>query len=614
MTPEEAVSYIEHYTWSSTRLGLERTRALLAAMGEPQKRLKFVHVAGSNGKGSTCAMLASILRRAGYRTGLYTSPYLQDFCERIQVDGQNIPRETLAAITARVRNIADAMDDHPSQFELVTAIAMAFFADTGCDIVVLEVGMGGALDSTNVIDAPEVAVITNITLEHTEYLGGTLREIAAAKAGTIKPGCDAVVYPGAPEVMETVAAVCAENGVPLRRADFSALRTQADSLDGQVFSYRGLEALRLPLLGAHQLRNAVVALTCVEALRARGWSIPDGAVRCGLAETKWPARLEALHREPLFLLDGGHNPQCAEALARCMETYLPGQRATVLMGVLADKDVSDMLRPMLPHAARFLCLTPDNPRALPAAELREAITALGGDAAVADSVADGICLALERGGPVVAFGSLYLAGEIRSAFPRVCKRVQRRACLDARGALSPEDRAAASQRIVRAILASAQYRRAKTILLYKAFGSEVDLSALETQALRDGKRLVFPCCADRTTMLALAPRGADAWRRGAFGIREPTPEGSDRVAPEALDLVLCPCSGFDAARHRLGMGAGYYDRFLPQCANAAVCAVAFEAQRLDQICTEATDIPMQAVFTERAVYTSDEAGKETLKS
>ena len=197
MNAKDAISYIESCTWSATRLGLDRTRTLLHQMGDPQKKLRFVHVAGSNGKGSTCAMLASILTRAGYRTGLYTSPYIQTFYERIRIDGENIPADALAEITDDVRRIADQMEDHPSQFELVTAIAMAYYAREACDIVVLEVGMGGALDSTNVIDAPEVAVITNIGLEHTEYLGSTLEAIAETKGGIIKPGCMCVAYPEA---------------------------------------------------------------------------------------------------------------------------------------------------------------------------------------------------------------------------------------------------------------------------------------------------------------------------------------------------------------------------------------------------------------------------------
>ena len=174
MTAKEAISYIENYTWSTTKLGLERTRTLLSALGDPQKKLKFVHVTGSNGKGSTCAILESVLRAAGYKTGLYTSPYLVRFNERIKVNGCYIPDSALAEITSQIRIFADTMEDHPSQFELVTAIAMEYFYEAGCDIVILEVGMGGALDSTNAIDAPEAAVFTNIGLEHTEYLGDTI--------------------------------------------------------------------------------------------------------------------------------------------------------------------------------------------------------------------------------------------------------------------------------------------------------------------------------------------------------------------------------------------------------------------------------------------------------
>ena len=201
MTYEEAIRYIEDFTWSTTRLGLGRTQELLRRLGDPQKQLRFVHVGGSNGKGSTCAMLSAVLREAGYRTGMYTSPHVLCFEERMQVNGRYIAGEDLAALTERVRVEADAMEDHPSQFELVTAIAMLYFLEQECDIVVLEVGMGGALDSTNVIDAPDVAVLTNIGLEHTEYLGNTLEEIALTKGGIIKPGSDVVCYNSAPEVV-----------------------------------------------------------------------------------------------------------------------------------------------------------------------------------------------------------------------------------------------------------------------------------------------------------------------------------------------------------------------------------------------------------------------------
>ncbi len=321
MTKEEAIGYIENYGWSTTRLGLERTRELLERVGNPQKKLKFVHVAGSNGKGSTCAMLANIMQYSGYKVGMYISPYIQDFCERIQINGEYIDGDSLAKITEYVMAQAEAMEDHPSQFELVTAIGMIYFLENNVDIVVLEVGMGGALDSTNAIDAPEVAVITNIGLEHTEYLGNTIEEIAATKAGIIKTGCNAVCYDGAPSVTEVVKEVCREKGVALKCVDFARLIPLEASLEGQKFLWDG-EEYELALLGDHQLHNAATVLNVVEALKERGWKIPPEAVKEGLKTVKWPARLELLGRKPLFLLDGGHNPQCAEALAAALDKYL----------------------------------------------------------------------------------------------------------------------------------------------------------------------------------------------------------------------------------------------------------------------------------------------------
>ena len=417
MTPEEAVAYIEDQGWSTTRLGLGRTRELLAELGDPQKHLKFIHVAGSNGKGSACAMFDAVLRAAGYKTGLYISPYIQTFHERMRINGANIPGEKLAALTERVRAIAEGMEDHPSEFELVTAIAMRYFYEARCDIVVLEVGMGGALDSTNAIDAPEVAVITNIGLEHTEYLGDTIEAIAETKAGIIKPGCACVCYDGAPEATETVRAVCARQGVPLSCVDFSRLKPLDASLDGQRFTWDGRE-YSLALLGPHQLHNAALALTGIGALRERGWEIPEEAVRRGLETVVWPARLEVLERAPLFLLDGGHNPQCAEALAQALDALLPGEKFVFLAGVLADKDYPAILARLLPYAREFVCVTPDSPRALPASELAAYLKSLGAEALACETVPAGVAEARARAGAggVVAFGSLYLAGAVRTAF------------------------------------------------------------------------------------------------------------------------------------------------------------------------------------------------------
>ena len=597
MTAEQAIAYIEDFGWSKSRPGLERTRALLRALGDPQKRLKFVHVAGSNGKGSTCAMVESVLRQAGYRTGLYISPYIQDFCERIQVAGQNIPGPRLADITARVRVIADAMADHPTQFELITAIAMVYFLEERCDIVVLEVGMGGQLDSTNVIDAPEAAVICNIGLEHTEYLGSTLEEIAAAKAGIIKPGCAVVCYDGSPEVTGVISRVSREQGVPMHLSRFDEIIPLSHSLEGQRFVWRGQE-FALPLLGEHQLRNAAVALDTIQALRTRGWSIPVQAVRAGLARVTWPARFEVLSHSPLFILDGGHNPQCAQAMAGVLREDLPENKVIFLMGVLRDKDYRAILDILAPFAAGFFCLTPDSPRALPAGELAALIQAeyaLPAQAMAGPEQA--VPAALDTGLPAVAFGSLYLAGAIRTAFPAVLRSWLRRRGIQARDGLSPRARAKQSQAIVAAILASPEFQAARTILLYRAVRGEADLSGLEQTALRQGKQVVYPLCLPGRRMEARLPNGPEGWQTGPFGIPEPDPGQSRLIPPEELDLVLCPCAAFDEAGTRLGMGAGYYDRYLPRCVQACAAAVAFECQKVPHIPAQAWDQPMDLMFT-----------------
>jgi len=435
MNEQEAISYIENYTWSSTRLGLERTRELLDKIGNPHKGLKFIHVTGSNGKGSTCAMLDSILRNAGYRVGLYTSPYIQVFNERMQVNGKNIEGEKLAKLTELVKEKAEEMDDHPSQFELVTVIAMQYFKDENCDIVVLEVGMGGALDSTNVIDAPEVAIITNIGLEHTEYLGDTLEKIATTKGGIIKEGASCVCYDGAPEVTKTIKAICEEKKVPLSCVDFSKLELISETLNGQGIKFEGRE-YNLNLLGEHQLHNCCVVMETADALRKRGWNISDKNVRVGLDTVKWPARLEVLGKDPLFLLDGGHNPQCAEALAASLKNILADKKAVFLMGVLADKDYNQILDLIIPYAKEFVCLTPFSERAMSAEKLVEVLEGKGMKAYAVPgagepshdvskeafaAMEEGIRIAKEKAGKdgaIVCFGSLYLVGHIRGIMGR----------------------------------------------------------------------------------------------------------------------------------------------------------------------------------------------------
>lgn len=397
MTAQEAIEYINNYTWSAWKLGLDRTRDLLAGLGNPQKKLKFVHVAGTNGKGSTCSMTASILTAAGYKTGLYPSPYIEDFRERIQIDGHMISPEALADVTSRVAAVADAMDDHPSQFELITAIGMVYFAESNCDIVVLEVGMGGEFDSTNAIDAPEVAVICNIGLDHTQYLGDTVEKIAATKCGIIKPGCSVVSYDNVPSVMDVI-------------------RERAKACEAKLYLAADEDpSYPISLLGPFQKRNEQTVLAIVRALRDRGFVISEDALKKGLISAAWPARFEKLSDKPLFFLDGGHNPQCAKALAECIEDTLGDTKVTFLIGMLADKDVREVVATLSGYAASWVCITPDSPRAMAASELA-LICAKYAPTTAVDTVREGILSAIDFGRPVVAFGSLYSAGEIRKTY------------------------------------------------------------------------------------------------------------------------------------------------------------------------------------------------------
>ena len=419
MTYEEALSYIHSICWKGSKLGLDRTRELLGKLNDPQKELKFIHIAGTNGKGSTAAMLSSILEEAGYRVGLYTSPFINRFNERMQVNHQPIPDEELAALTEYVRPHADAMADSPTEFELITALAMVWFARQKCDIVVLEVGMGGELDSTNIIDVPEAAVIAAMGLDHVKELGPTMADIARAKAGIIKEGGRVVSYGGNSEADEVIAAVCRARNASLCQPDFSAIVPGDFSLEGQTFSYKGWRGLRIPLVGAYQMNNAAVVLETVEVLRQRGWSVSDEAVRQGLADTRWPARFEVLRRDPVFIVDGGHNPHGIRATAESLSRLFPGRKITFVTGVMADKDVEHILGLIVPLADQFFTVRPDNPRAMDAGELAARIEAMGAKATACASVQDGVDRAIQAEGPhgvACALGSLYMSGEVRSCF------------------------------------------------------------------------------------------------------------------------------------------------------------------------------------------------------
>lgn len=418
MDYKEALQYIDGVSWLGSRPGLRRVTALLNQLGNPQEKLKFVHIAGTNGKGSCAAMTASVLKAAGYRTGLFTSPYLFRFNERMQINGEPIGDETLAGLVTEIRPLADAMEDHPTEFELMTAVALLWYLREHCDIVVLEVGLGGRLDATNAIPAPECAAIMNIGLDHTAILGDTAEKIAAEKAGIIKPGCAVALYQQTAGVEAVVREKCEAVGASLHTADFSQIAQEFDSLEGQVFTYKG-QPYAIPLLGAHQQKNAAVVLEIVEILRARGWILEQDAVEHGLYAVSWPARFELVREEPPFVVDGGHNPQCAETVADNLRRYFPGQKHVLLVGVLADKDYAGLFDILNGAADEYVCVTPASARALPAEALAVFLRRYGKPVTVCEDIPAGVeaaAAAAGEDGVACAVGSLYMAGAVRACF------------------------------------------------------------------------------------------------------------------------------------------------------------------------------------------------------
>lgn len=424
MTNLETVSYLTYKRPGDYHPLAERMERLMALLGDPQKELRFVHVAGTNGKGSTSCLIASALQAAGYRTGLYTSPHLVEFSERIRINGVPIPPDALAQLAERVRSAERTLGLPLTAFDRITATAFLYFAQCGCDIVVLEVGLGGALDATNVIEHPEVCVFTNIGLDHTEVLGDTLEKIAAEKAGIFKPGCPAVSYPQQKEAATALRVACRKKGASLSFSDFKKLTVLQREWGKTVFTYRKFPPITLALPGEYQTRNAAVALDALTVLRERGWSIPCSAIQVGFLTARWPGRFERLAENPVFLLDGGHNPQCAEALAENLAQLFPKEKFIFLLGMMRDKDAVSSIRILAPLMQAAVAAPIQNPRAMKPSELCRVLEEAGIPAQMAATLPDGVgrvrSLAGEKG-IVCAFGSLYLAGELYRLFGKtVC--------------------------------------------------------------------------------------------------------------------------------------------------------------------------------------------------
>lgn len=419
MNCNEAIEYIHSLEKFGIKPGMERIRALCAELGNPQEKLKIIHVAGTNGKGSTSTIISNILRQSGYNTGLFISPYVTDFRERIQYNGNMIEKNELAECVEKVKGAINKLalqDIQPTEFEAVTAAAFLYFKKKNCDFVVLEVGLGGRLDSTNVVVAPYVSVITSISLDHTAILGDTIEEIAAEKCGIIKFGAETVAYPFQDEkAMAVIRETCKNKLNELRIPDMSKLTVKEERLEGTYAVYDGMEFL-LPLAGEHMIYNACTAIEAVRSLSRLAVEISDDAIIRGVEKSVMPARTELIKKKPVIILDGGHNEGCANALCAFIKKHLTGKRIIMLSSMMADKDYKSYLSIVAPLAQTFIATKADVPRALGSDELCESAKAYCDNCySVAEPVkAVGAARNIMQSDDVlIVCGSFYLAGEIR---------------------------------------------------------------------------------------------------------------------------------------------------------------------------------------------------------
>ncbi len=426
LTYEQALDYVNSFLRFGIRPGLERIKLLLEMLGNPQNDLKFVHVAGTNGKGSTCAFLSSILKASGFKVGLFTSPFIVDFRERFQINEKMISRKDFADIVEYIMPFARKLTEYGNcltEFEIITVIAFLWFKRENCDVVVLEVGLGGRLDATNVIEKALVSVITSISLDHTQILGNSIEEIAREKTGILKPNGTLVLYP-----KQEVAAFSAIKSIAKSLnnkvvvPDVTAVENISLGLPTTSFSYLG-ETYNIGLLGEHQVYNAITALSAIRELRKLGYKITAEAIKIGLSEAKIPSRFEVISSELVVILDGTHNPGGARVLAEALETYLGGKKIIAVVGMLRDKDVEQVLGTLAPLVSEFIAVHPDNPRAMDKFELCRLVQSLNKPCVVASDLTLAAKLAihqLDNTSALVIFGSLYLASEIRPILRSLC--------------------------------------------------------------------------------------------------------------------------------------------------------------------------------------------------
>lgn len=433
MDYKEALRYIEQLNSKGISLGLGRIEELLGLLGNPQEGLRYIHVAGTNGKGSVCAFLDCVLRLAGLRVGRYISPTLYEYRERIQVNGEYISETALANLLTKIQQACVRMTEAglgcPTVFEVETALAFLYFQEQHCDYVLLEVGMGGRLDSTNVIQQPVLSIITTISFDHTRMLGTTLAAIAREKGGIIKAYCPVVIGPQQPEALATLEKLCNVCHVQPVYVQESLMQIQQWSQTGQSFTYGNWSEVKIGLLGDYQCWNAAIALEALQVLQQQESALTDTVILAGMAAARWPGRFEVIHQHPLFVVDGAHNPAGAEALAQTIQRHFADKKVWLLLGVFRDKDYKQIAQIMGCCSDTIYCFTPDHERALDAAMLTEAVQPFYRqviNAQTAEKAVQQVLVQVETNDMIVSFGSLSTIKAVQEAVQQW--EVQRGTC------------------------------------------------------------------------------------------------------------------------------------------------------------------------------------------
>ena len=422
MNYREAMAYVEELKQYGTVMGLETMRELCARLDNPQDQLKFVHIAGTNGKGSVLAYVSTVLHTAGYRVGRYISPAVKDYRERFQIDGRMITQLALCSSLERVRKAADTMAEeglpHPTVFEVETAVAFLYFLDKQCDIVVMETGLGGAQDATNVINTTLVAAFSSISMDHVDILGDSLAKIAAVKAGIIKNGCYVISAKQTPEVMKVLRQAALLHKAKLFTADAARTKNVRYGMTKQHFTYGKYKDMGIAMLGQFQIENAVVALEVITALGRLGYPVEEDKLRQGFAEARWPGRFDIIGKKPLFIADGAHNDDASRKLAQSIRFYFTNKRIIFIMGMLRDKEYEKVIRNTYDLAQQIITVTPPvQDRALHAYDLAQAVWQYHDNVTMADSVQEAVEIAYLLAGQdkdsiIIAFGSLSYLGEL----------------------------------------------------------------------------------------------------------------------------------------------------------------------------------------------------------